>query len=219
VEGICQTICAYSVHNFPKIITQRKQRPIRRKFAQFGVDVMITILCDFCQFSAKKLAFFLKTNAMIKILHNLPLFRVKNANFFAEFFGENILKIITSVPGVEVMITIFCDFCQFSAKKLAFFLNTNVMINFFQNLALFRVKNANYFAEFFGENIFRIITSVPGHREDAALPLTRQQTEALKASLAAGLPDFSWYMIPKQEILYQMNTSCTKWSLKILKCL
>jgi hypothetical protein len=39
--------------------------------------------------------------------------------------------------GVDVMITIFGDFPQFSAKKLAFFLNTNVMINFFQNLALF----------------------------------------------------------------------------------
>jgi hypothetical protein len=38
-------------------------------------------------------------------------------------------------PGVNVMITIFCNFCQFSAKKLASFLNTNVMINFFQNLA------------------------------------------------------------------------------------
>jgi hypothetical protein len=31
-----------------------------------GVDVMIAIFCDFCQFSAKKLAFFSKTNAMIK---------------------------------------------------------------------------------------------------------------------------------------------------------
>jgi hypothetical protein len=31
-------------------------------------------------------------------LHNLALFWVKNANFFAEIFGENILKIITSVP-------------------------------------------------------------------------------------------------------------------------
>jgi hypothetical protein len=40
-------------------------------------------------------------------------------------------------PGVDVMITIFCDFCQFSAKKSAFFFNTNVMSNFFQNLALF----------------------------------------------------------------------------------
>jgi hypothetical protein len=39
-----------------------------------GVDVMITIFCDFLQFSAKKLAFFLKTNVTIKILHNLALF-------------------------------------------------------------------------------------------------------------------------------------------------
>jgi hypothetical protein len=37
-----------------------------------------------------------------------------------------------TLSGVDVMITIFCDFSQFSAKKLAFFLNTNVMINFFQ---------------------------------------------------------------------------------------
>jgi hypothetical protein len=39
---------------------------------------------------------------MIKILHNLALFRAQNANFFAVFFGENILKIITSVPGLVV---------------------------------------------------------------------------------------------------------------------
>jgi hypothetical protein len=38
------------------------------------VDVMITIFGDFSQFSAKKLAFFLNTNVMIKILHNLALF-------------------------------------------------------------------------------------------------------------------------------------------------
>jgi hypothetical protein len=53
----------------------------------------------FDNFLAKKLAFLSKTNVMIKFLHNLALFWVKNANFFAEFFGENILKIITSVPG------------------------------------------------------------------------------------------------------------------------
>jgi hypothetical protein len=33
-----------------------------------GVDGLITIFCDFRQFSAKKLAFFSKTNVMIKIL-------------------------------------------------------------------------------------------------------------------------------------------------------
>jgi hypothetical protein len=65
--------------------------------------------------------------------------------------------------GVDVMIKIFCDFSQICAKKLAFFLNTNVMINCFQNLALFWVKNDEiFFAKFFGKNIFKIITSVPG---------------------------------------------------------
>jgi hypothetical protein len=51
------------------------------------------------------------------------------------------------------MITIFCEFSLFSAKKLAFFSKTNVMINLFQNLALFGVKSANFFAKLFGENI------------------------------------------------------------------
>jgi phenylacetate-coenzyme A ligase PaaK-like adenylate-forming protein len=40
---------------------------------------------------------------MIKILHNLALFWIKNAIFSAEFFAENILKIITSVPGASVV--------------------------------------------------------------------------------------------------------------------
>jgi hypothetical protein len=39
-----------------------------------GVDVMITIFCDFCHFSAIKLAVFSKNNVMIKLLHNLALF-------------------------------------------------------------------------------------------------------------------------------------------------
>jgi hypothetical protein len=37
--------------------------------SSLAVDVMITIFCDFCQFSAKKLALFSKTNVIIKILH------------------------------------------------------------------------------------------------------------------------------------------------------
>jgi hypothetical protein len=41
-------------------------------------------------FRRKKLAFFSKTNDMIKNLHNLALFGVKNAIFFADIFGENI---------------------------------------------------------------------------------------------------------------------------------
>jgi hypothetical protein len=52
------------------------KRDLRRSFkkeekdsCRAGVDVMITILCDFRQFSAKKSAFFSQTNVMIKIVH------------------------------------------------------------------------------------------------------------------------------------------------------
>jgi hypothetical protein len=54
-----------------------------------GVDDMITVFFDFWQISAKNFAFASKANVMIKILHNLALFCVKPANFFAEFFSEN----------------------------------------------------------------------------------------------------------------------------------
>jgi hypothetical protein len=47
------------------------------------------------------------------------------------------------------MITIFCDFSQFSAKKLAFFTNTNVMINFLHNLALFWAKKCWFYRKIF----------------------------------------------------------------------
>jgi hypothetical protein len=78
----------YTLLQFPRILLKP------------GVDVMITIFCDFRQFSAKKFAFFSKTNVMVNFLHNLVIFvSSQKRNFFAEFFGENILKIITSVPG------------------------------------------------------------------------------------------------------------------------
>jgi hypothetical protein len=63
------------------------------------------------------MAFFSKPSVMIKILDNLALFWVKNANFFAEFFGKNIFKIVTSVPG-----QIFLQIClKFVSEQL--FLN------------------------------------------------------------------------------------------------
>jgi hypothetical protein len=40
-------------------------------------------------------------------------------------------------PGVDVMITIFCNFRQFLAKKVAFLSKNDVMIKIFHNLALF----------------------------------------------------------------------------------
>jgi hypothetical protein len=44
-----------------------------------------------------------------------------------KFYGQNWINYNykfdpkSNIPGVDVMITIFWDFCQFSAKNLAFF--------------------------------------------------------------------------------------------------
>jgi hypothetical protein len=46
-------------------------------------------------------------------------------------------------------------------QKMAFFTETNVMIKILHNLDLFWDKNANFFADLLGENIFKIKTSVP----------------------------------------------------------
>jgi hypothetical protein len=67
-------------------------------------------------------------------------------------------------PGVDVIISIFCNFCRFSAKNWRFSQKNKVMIKLLQKLAVVRARNANFFAKCFGENIFRIITPVPGCR-------------------------------------------------------
>jgi hypothetical protein len=46
---------------------------------------------------------------MVKILHNLALFWVKNANFFAEFFGENIFKNRNIGPGSKESANLFSN--------------------------------------------------------------------------------------------------------------
>jgi hypothetical protein len=93
------------------------------------------------------------------------------------------------------MITIFCDFRQFSMKKLAFFTKTNVMINL-KKLALFWVKNANVFAKFFGENILKIITSVPGNPTGPwnCIPPQRKQYSGSRL-------EFFWWLTVQWQIL------------------
>jgi hypothetical protein len=66
-----------------------------------GVDVMITIFCDFRQFSAKKWRFSQKSILCPKFLINLTLLRDKNANIFAKiFFAKIFFKILTSALGI-----------------------------------------------------------------------------------------------------------------------
>jgi hypothetical protein len=47
----------------------------------------------------EKMAFFSKTNVMITNFAKTSSSLSKKRHLFAKFFGENILKIITSVPG------------------------------------------------------------------------------------------------------------------------
>jgi hypothetical protein len=70
-----------------------------------GVDEIITIICDFYPFWSKKLASFSKTNVMITIFAKTSFVLRQKRHFFANFFGENILKIITSVPGQTLTLT------------------------------------------------------------------------------------------------------------------
>jgi hypothetical protein len=61
-----------------------------------GVDVMITFSAIFANF-ARKMAFFSKTNVIIKFLRCLALFRKR------QFFGGNIFKILTSDPDQNLI--------------------------------------------------------------------------------------------------------------------
>jgi hypothetical protein len=47
------------------------------------------------------------------------------------------LAVVGLAPGVDAMITIFCDFRQFLAKKSSFFSKTNVTNQILHKLALF----------------------------------------------------------------------------------
>jgi hypothetical protein len=87
--------------------------------------------------------------------------------FFASRKRKKLVTCESNAPeactGVDVMITIFCDFWQFSAKQIGVFLKNQC---YDQNVAYFSFvlskNNANFFAKFFCKNIFKIITSVPG---------------------------------------------------------
>jgi hypothetical protein len=70
-----------------------KLAPTQRSWA--GVDVMITIFCDFRR---KNWRFSQKSMVWSKVCI-IQLCSESKCHFFAEFFAENILKIITSVPG------------------------------------------------------------------------------------------------------------------------
>jgi hypothetical protein len=62
------------------------------------------------------------------------------------------------------------NFLRIFGKKLAFFLNTHVMIKYFSKLSFVFSQKRQFFAKFFCENILKIITSVPGGELQGQLP-------------------------------------------------
>jgi hypothetical protein len=68
-------------------------------FAQSGVDVMIEFFAIIAHFR-REIGVLLKKQCYDKIFTKTSSSLSKKVpNFFAKFFGENILQIITSVPG------------------------------------------------------------------------------------------------------------------------
>jgi hypothetical protein len=66
----------------------------------------------------------------------------------------------TGWPGVDVMITIFYDYCQISAKTIGVFLKNQWYDHFLHKLTVVWAKNANNFAIFFAKIFKKIITLV-----------------------------------------------------------
>jgi hypothetical protein len=71
-----------------------------------GVDVMITIFCDFPPIFGEKIGVYLKYQCYDQLFSKISFVWSQKRQFFEIFFGENIFKIITSVPG-----TPFPQFC------------------------------------------------------------------------------------------------------------
>jgi hypothetical protein len=102
---------------------------------------MITIFCYFCQFSAKNLAFFSKAFVIDQIFAKTTAsFCKKRQYFLLNFWRKYFLKIITSVTGVAVMITIFGDFFPIIGEKMTFSLKIEVMILSARSWDLFYFK-------------------------------------------------------------------------------
>jgi hypothetical protein len=60
--------------------------------------------------------------------------------------GSDKMDFRTGRPGVDVMVTNFCDFLS---KKLAFFLNANFIINFFSTFSFVLIQKRQFFRKIF----------------------------------------------------------------------
>jgi hypothetical protein len=115
-------------------------------------------------------------------LPNIPSCRVQGGDRIGRIFANGrfftlcsflkiteVAQIFTNSSGVDVMITIFCDFYQFSAKN-GVFLKYQYYDQLFSKFSFVLSQKHHFFADKFGENILKIIASVPGHPECMYVP-------------------------------------------------
>jgi hypothetical protein len=98
-----------------------------------------------------KMEFLSKNHVVINFLHNLVLVFSKNAKMFAKIFSENILKIITSVPGHPARLVTIGALSFILCSTFERNLGLNAMIEilaFFPFFANIYARNAANFSQF-----------------------------------------------------------------------
>jgi hypothetical protein len=86
-------------------------------------------------------------DVVLTVLHT---YKIKNCQ--NTFWPE--CSFIKWAPGVDVMITVFGDFSQFSAKKIGVFLKYQCYDQLFSKFSfVLNQKRQFFFAKIFGENI------------------------------------------------------------------
>jgi hypothetical protein len=82
----------------------------RPKSKYLGPMLWSHFFCHFFQFLAKKLAFF-KYQCYDQLFSKFSFVLSQKRQFFAKFFGENIFKIITSIPALVDNLKCIWNFC------------------------------------------------------------------------------------------------------------
>jgi hypothetical protein len=91
--------------------------------------------------------------------------QMREETFKGRCYDHNFWQNLSFFSKTNVMITIFGDFCQFSAKKCRFSQKPILCyLYIFWKTSVSLRKKTNICRHIFGENIFKIITTVPGIR-------------------------------------------------------
>jgi hypothetical protein len=81
-----------------------------------------------------------------------------------------------SEPGVDVMVAIFCDFWQFSAKKIGVFLKNQCYDQLFSKFSFVLSQKHQFFRRIFRQKYFKNHNIGPGFFEKMAQNVAQSQT-------------------------------------------